>query len=352
MPPVWNKKVLTVLMQWEYCDPKRGEGGEKAAFFETISGLAAKTEGFWYDEYISDLPLLRAKLIEAAEKFQPDLIFFNPYTNQLDPETLAKLKARWPTCAWFGDDTWRFERFSSKLAPHFTHVLTTDHFSIGKYRKLGVEPILTQWAARPYGESSTPLKAGEKYRFEVSFLGAYTQVRGWFIKMLAAQGIKVDCFGPGWPNGKVTFREMEAVFRDSRINLNLSNSVSRDLRFVFGSPMNFARYLHSPKTGEQIKARNFEIPLAGGFQLTNYVAGLERYLKIGEEVAVYSSPEECAGQIRYFLENEQERRAVMTAGCLRAAAEHTYSHRFHKIFSAIWPQGGMVWDSKVMAQRE
>ena len=59
---------------------------------------------------------------------------------------------------------------------------------------------------------------------------------------------------------------------------------------------------------EQIKARNFEIPLAGGFQLSNYVPGLEKYLKIGDEIAVYNTPEECAQQVEYYLANDEIRR--------------------------------------------
>ena len=332
----WNKKVLTVLMQWEYCDPKKGFGGEKTAFFDTIAGLVGTAEGFWYDEYISDLPLLRARLLESAEKFRPDLIFCNPYTDQLDPETLEKLRALGTTCAWFGDDTWRFESFSSKLSPHFSKVLTTDPFSVEKYRKLGITPILTQWAGKPAGTLKGPLSPGEKYAFDVSFVGGYNQVRAWFVKMLGRRGIRVDCFGPGWPNGKVTFEEMERIFRESRINLNLSNSLNRDVRFVFGSPLNFARYLRSPKFAEQIKARNFEIPLFGGFQLTNYVPALEKYLAIGKEVAVYATPEDCAQQIEYYLRNDQERRSVAAEGCRRAAAEHTYDNRFTQIFREFW----------------
>jgi len=336
MAPKWNKKVLTVLMQWEYCDPKKGFGGEKTAFFDSISGLVERTEGFWYDEYIADLPRLRAKLLEAAERSRPDLIFFNPYTEQLDVPTLEALKARWTTCAWFGDDTWRFDSFSSKLSPHFTKVLTTDPFSVERYRRLGIDPILTQWAGQPVGGLKGPLPPEGKYSFDVSFVGGYNKARDWFVKMLERRGVKVACFGPGWPNGKVSFEEMARIFRESRVNLNLSNSLNRDVRFVLGSPLNFARFLRSPKFAEQIKARNFEIPLFGGFQLTNYVPGLERYLDVGREVAVYSTPEDCALQIGYYLANEQERRDVAARGHRRAAAEHTYSHRFQEVFSRLW----------------
>ena len=41
---------------------------------------------------------------------------------------------------------------------------------------------------------------------------------------------------------------------------------------------------------KQIKGRNFEIPGCGGFLLTDYVPGLERYFQIGEEIVCYVVP--------------------------------------------------------------
>ncbi len=336
MPKTWAKKILAVHMQWDYCDPARGLSPEKAWFYDNLKKLAPASDVFYYDEFVNDRPLLRRKLLEKAESFSPDLIFFVPYTDQFDPPFLDALKARWPTCAWFGDDTWRFDSFSSKLAPHFTHVLTTDPFSLARYSGIGVKPILTQWAAQPFPGHKGPLPAGEKYTYEVSFVGARNEVRSWFIRQLAKAGVKVECFGAGWPNGKVSFERMEEIFRTSGINLNLSNSVPRDARFVLGGPRNFLRWLVSRKTAEQIKGRNFEIPFAGGFQLTNYVIGLERYLEIGKEVAVFSTPEDCVQQIKYYLDNELDRARIMLSGHQRAEREHTYLRRLEQVLEGIF----------------
>lgn len=337
MPEQWDKKVLAVLMQWDYCDKSRGVSGDKRWFYDSIARLAPGAEAFWYDEYAADPAELRRLAFEKAEAVNPDLVFFAPYNDQFDAVTLDKFKARWPTCAWFGDDTWRFGSFSSKLAPHFTHVLSTDLFSAAKYARLGIKPIQTQWAAPEMPSPLPARKPGDKFRFDVSFVGARNSVRAWFTGLLRKRGINVQCFGHGWPGGTLTQEEMTAVFNESRINLNLSNSATRDVRYLASSPRHLASYLLAAKTAEQIKGRNFEIPLAGGFQLTNYVAGLERYLKIGAETAVFASPEECADQIDYYLANAGERCAAAAAGQARAAAEHTYTKRFEGIFSAIWP---------------
>jgi len=335
MPQKWNKKILTVLMQWDHGDKARGLSGDVTCFYNNFARLAESVEPFWFDAYISDPRGAGEALLAKAAEYKPDLIFFLPYTDQFSAEALDALKAKWTTCAWFGDDTWRFESYTSKIAPHYTFPITTDHFSVAKYKALGMKPVLSQWAAQLSGADLGPLPP-ETYPHKVSFVGGTNKYRVWFIGKLRELGVEVECFGHGWPAGKVSFEEMDRIFRGSLINLNLSNSINQDIRFVLSDWKNLVSYFRSPKQSEQIKARNFEIPLAGGFQLTNYVAGLERYLKIGEEVAAFSSPEECALQVKYYLENEAERRAILLASSKRVEKEHTYVARVEKILEEIW----------------
>lgn len=335
MTAKFNKKILAVLMEWEYCDPKRGPSLDREYFYKNLKKLAADVEPFWYDGYINDIPKLQELLLEKAKAYKPDLVFFVPYLDQFKPETLELLKKSWPTFAWFGDDTWRFELYPALIAKHFTHVATTDPFSVAKYKAIGIEPILSQWAGQPAETGERPLPP-EKYDQDVSFVGGYNRYRAWYIEKLRQAGLDVKCFGAGWPAGKVSFAEMDNIFYRSKINLNLSNSVSHDLRYIFSSLRSAVTYFRGAKRAEQIKARNFEIPLSGGFQLTNYVAGIEKYLKIGEEVAVFSTPEECAQQIRYYLANESERAGVLKAGYERSRKEHTYEARLKDILLSIW----------------
>jgi spore maturation protein CgeB len=332
----WRKKVLAVLLQWDYGVVTRGDSIEKTSFCTSLENLVDEVVTFWYDDYLQNLPLLQELLVARARNLKPDLIFFVPFGDQISVQTLEVLKTDYETFSWFGDDQWRFDNYTSCYAPHFSHVSTTDPWSVPKYRSLGIEPLLTQWAGQPFVDDRGVFSDEKSYKENVSFLGAATKYRKWFVQRLSDLGISVTCYGHGWPNGRITNDEMENIFRTSRVNLNISNSVSNDIRFVLSSPKNLLHYLRSPKRVEQMKARNFEIPLAGGFQLTNYVPCLERYLKVGEEVAVYSTPEECAGQIRYYLAQTEERIAIAEAGHSRTLAEHTYQHRLNAILSAIW----------------
>ena len=152
-------------MEWDYCDPKRGPSMDKVYFYNNLAKLAAKVEPFWYDAYINDLPKLQELLINKAKVYNPDLIFFVPYIDQFTPATLDFLKEHWPTLAWFGDDTWRFESYAAKMAPHFTHAVTTDVFSVPKYKKLGLTPIISQWAAQLNSADPGPVPIPIKLRF-------------------------------------------------------------------------------------------------------------------------------------------------------------------------------------------
>ena len=128
---------------------------------------------------------------------------------------------------------------------------------------------------------------------------------------------------------------MGEIFENSKINLNISNSVNYDVRYIFSSLRSIKEFLRSTKRIEHIKARNFEIPAFAGFQLTNYVHCLEDYFDIGREVAVYISFDDLILRINYYLNNEEERKKIMINGYKRVMNEPTYLYRFKKIFKNI-----------------
>jgi hypothetical protein len=162
-------------------------------------------------------------------------------------------------------------------------------------------------------------------------VGGSHSVRRWFISELAKKGIAVSTFGYGWPTGPIAITEIADIFQTSKINLNLSNSINFDLRYLTHNIKNPIVALTSKKDTAQIKARNFEIPFYGGFQLTDYVPKLEIYFNIGTEISCYTNVDEAAQLIKYYLDNESEREAIKIAGIARAHREHSYTHR-HKAY--------------------
>ena len=66
--------------------------------------------------------------------------------------------------------------------------------------------------------------------------------------------------------------------------------------------------------------------------------GIEDYLTIGEELAIYSTPEDCLYQVNRLLGDPDRRLSIARRSWERCRAEHTYERRFEGWFSAVWPQ--------------
>ena len=114
----------------------------------------------------------------------------------------------------------------------------------------------------------------------------------------------------------IPFDEVITIFSNSKINVNISSSY-KDSRV------------------KQIKGRIFEVPMCGGFLLTDYVDGLEDYFKIGEEIVCYETQQDLVEKIIYYLENEKERKTIAMNGYRACQQRHTWKHRFTDIFMAL-----------------
>jgi spore maturation protein CgeB len=181
---------------------------------------------------------------------------------------------------------------------------TTYDYVVPRYRADGIRNVLlTQWAASS-DWLAEPLPAAE-CQYAVSFVGAAHGDRKATVAELRRKGIEVACFGHGWPSGPVPMEEIPVILRNSVISLNFPNSRGEN----------------------QIKARTFEVPGAGGFLLTGDAHGLDRFYCPGEEVVVFTDTEDLARKILYYLSHTAERDLIAIAGFERTRREHTYEQR-------------------------
>ena len=107
------------------------------------------------------------------------------------------------------------------------------------------------------------------------------------------------------------YREMPLVFKQSRINLNIS--------------------LRSIKSG--IPQRAFDIMGSGGFLLSNYQNDFLDYFIPGEDFDFYESKSDMLNKIDYYLANEAERLLIAQNGHDKIAAAHTYRHRVREMLA-------------------
>ncbi len=316
-------KVLYVGMKYDYGDKARGLSFEHRNFYHSLSSYSKKQNwDFVHYDFMErglevGLDLMTQELYELVKKEKPTHLFSVLFDFHRDPrhEVFKHISSLGTiTIHWFCDDHWRFEKYSSVVAPHFDFVCTTANSALPKYKKLGIsnKVIKTQWACNhklyvPYDIEKD---------LEISFVGQPHGNRVEVLSTLIKSGLKLEVFGFGWENRpRIPFHQMVRLFSRSKINLNLSNS--------------------STLIGQQIKGRNFEIPGTRSFLLTSNAENLSEYYEDGKEIVISDTAEELVDKANYYLKNENERNKIAENGYKRTLAEHTWHHRFDEIFSSI-----------------
>ncbi|MBW4539544.1 MAG: glycosyltransferase [Myxacorys chilensis ATA2-1-KO14] len=306
-------KVLCVFGKHQYGDPARGIGTEYAAFMPALQRLEHEVIHFdsWDKSRFADYAELNQALLNAVEQARPDVMLTIQRDYEIWLETLQLIQARKDvaTISWTTDDSWKYQEVSRFIGKAYHAMTTTYADCIEKYHHDGITNVLlTQWAANSE-LLRTPLSASN-CRYSVSFVGAAHGDRKQRIAELQSYGIDVTCFGHGWSAGSVAAEEIPRIVRDSVISLNFSNAY---------------------KGANQVKARTFEVPGAGGFLLTETAIGLERAYCADEEIAVFADQEELVTKIKHFLAHPIERDAIAQAGFLRTHGEHTYDLRMKEL---------------------
>jgi len=226
------KKILYVGSRFEINQGKNQESLNFRSFYKTFIELGYNTDFVCFE---SDSKVnIDLELEEKALEFKPDIIFFVLQRNQISKQILKKLKNKFFLINFFGDDDWKFESFSKKYAKYFNLPLTNSLLEIERYSEIGIyNAYHFQWAGNPPKNLQSK---NFKYEYDVSFIGSYSPYREWVIKSIKQRGIDVTCFGLGWGTRILSENEYEEIIQKSKINLNLSNSLSYDVRFLLKNP--------------------------------------------------------------------------------------------------------------------
>jgi len=253
------------------------------------------------------------EIIDLVKKERPKYALWAAWQYDVLPSTLAAIRKEGTiVVGCFFDDEWRFDNYSKWWVPYLDYCVSHSIDAVPRYRELGARAI------------HAPLNTGIvvdvdwsnlKERYDISFVGSRIVGRDQWINELKKRNIPVHVFGEGWGGkGYISFEEMQDIFKSSKINLNFSGTYFRTLG---------------------IKGRIFEVCLAGGFLLTEYVPGLENYFEIDKEIVCFRNNDELIDKIGYYLSHDEERRAIAQAGWQRATGEYTSFHTVARVFSQI-----------------
>ncbi len=351
-------RVLFVSLEHSYGRPAWGKSYEYLNFYSTLSKMPGIEASF----YATDPGLSQeyhqktnANLLRKVEEFQPDLVFFCLFTYELDQSTVASITAKGSvqTINWFADDHWRFHTFSKKWAKHFSAVVTTDENCLPKYQALGVNAVLSQWAVNPEQYPCQDPGIDLQIGGAITFVGQKYGKRIDYFQRLKQENLPVKFFGSGWEAGAVSQDLLVQIFHSSAINLNFTESpysgakqwvkilaklffknqyskIQLDLAGLPNALLALPGY-----SKRQIKARIFEVLGAGGFLLSGPAEKLEKYYTPDQELCIFHNEDELVEKAHYYLENPSNRLEIARRGLARTLAEHTYRHRFQKLFNQV-----------------
>lgn len=201
---------------------------------------------------------------------------------------------------------------SRDICRYFDLSWTSTSDALEKYCVEGARPIYLPEGANP--EIHKPYDLLKT--IDVSFVGQCYGSRPEIIENIRRQGIDVEAYGYGWPNGPLSIKEMVRTYSRSKINLGFSGVDGYNGVYC-------------------LKGRDFEIPISGGLYLTEYHSELEGCYDLEKEIVTYYSLDDLVEKIQFLLSHPKEAEQIRKSGLQRARTEHTWEMRFEKVFGLI-----------------
>ncbi|MDB5036849.1 MAG: putative glycosyltransferase [Bacteriovoracaceae bacterium] len=277
--------------------------------------------------------------IKEAHKQKPiDLFFSYFYDACVAAETIDEIKSlSIATMNWYCNGSYQMHLIE-KLAPHYDWCLVPEKFRMEDYKRLGAKPIYCQEAANPNVYKPYDVKRDT----EVSFVGQCYGNRPDYIQYLWSQEIDLRVAGANWQNSKlpeVKFLQRQ-LYQQNKKPSDYLGGVINDLQMIqmfsrskINLGFSVCGWTHLEKNRIlQIRLRDFEVPMSGGFYMVEWMKDLEEFFKIGEEIICYEGPKDLAEKIKYYLSHDSEREKIREAGFKRAQRDHTWQKRFDQAF--------------------
>lgn len=190
-----------------------------------------------------------------------------------------------------------------------------------------------------------PAAPQSKYEYDIVFLGAKLPKKRWFfdnVLMPLTKKYNVGIFGPYWSFGDNLERVGSKLFR--RMNIKWAADFidkrrvlipSEEENQLYSSTKICLNFHERAKDGTQphyiINQRAFKIPACGGFQICDHVPALRKYFAEDEVVMAKIDKNDWFEKIEYYLEHEDERKAIQRKGTERALRDHTYHRRVEQV---------------------
>lgn len=90
-----------------------------------------------------------------------------------------------------------------------------------------------------------------------------------------------------------------------------------------------------PMRGRCLSNRSFAVMGCGGFYLCRRTPGVEYAFKVGKEIDVFDTADEMVEKVRYYLNEEDERKRIAVMGQRKVIETYSYKKQIEKIFDWV-----------------
>jgi spore maturation protein CgeB len=264
-----------------------------------------------------EIKSIDGSFLKAIDFFKPDLVISTLYKDTLRPETFKYIteQTRTTTMIISGDDEKNFKTVSSRFSPCVNYIITTYKPAVKWHNDFNKNVIFS-----PYHANEKAFKKYKADRFiDASYCGGKSECREIDLTKIAMSGIKLKVYGNGWSKDSCLTDVIDyvALINATKVNIALSTDVVDGKKCL------------------QVKGRDFEIPMAGGFLLTQYNEELKPLYKFGKEIETYKTIDDLISKAKYYITHDRERERIALAGNKRARREHTTICRWKQILKQV-----------------
>ena len=272
----------------------------------------------------------------AAETFRP-AAFVAVKGNYIDVETLRLLRSLGVvTAIYYPDFHFDHPGLDQRSFAEYDLFFTTKSFQLDYLReRLGEDRVqLVHHGYAPLVHRPRKERMEEAdYIADVLYVGNYSPYKqAWLAGISRAlPDIRLMIVGNGWSGPAARFAPNATVVGHHV----LGDSFARLLQ---SARINIA--VHFGPTGpneweDLVSIRTFEIPACKSLMLHVDNPEVRSLFDVGTEIDVFSTPEELAGKIRYYLDNPDRRAAMIEAAYRRCVPHYSYDMRAKEILAGI-----------------
>ncbi|MCM8530243.1 MAG: glycosyltransferase, partial [Lentisphaeraceae bacterium] len=291
----------------------------------TLADVQMTLRNMGHEVLVIDLPstpnasLAEIAILDSLLLFQPDVVMTIDNVG-IVPEHYLFICNQTKIVSWFYDAPQHFLDKSYALLGDRYFAFCWDRAYEDVVKSFAVNNfIYLPLATNPLVYA--PLKTS--YKYDVSFVGTWSEKREKFLRNIADKGVVIDLFGnEKWleiEHDNIHFhgfadnrRECPDIYRSSKINLNITNE-----QLLTSLPL-----------------RIFDVGACCGFVLCDYQEDASTLFD-GSELCLYRDENDLPEKIKFYLKNEEERRVVALSLYKRVMKEYTFEKALSKVFKYI-----------------